>query len=58
MRLVAVPASNAVRVPGAGELDRRGRILSQVLDLAGRLPARRERSLRFPRLPSSGGAQP
>jgi transcriptional regulator with XRE-family HTH domain len=56
MRLVAVPASSAVRVPGAGELERRGRILSQVLDLAERLPAKRRPTLRFPRLPAPTGA--
>lgn len=55
-RLVAVPASSAVRVPGAGELERRARILSQVLDLAERLPAKREPRLRFPRLPAPTGA--
>ena len=56
MRLVAVPASTAVRVPGAGELERRARVLSQVLDLAERLPARREQGPRFPRLPSAKDA--
>src|SRR5436190_16958807 len=56
MRLTAVPASSAVRVPAAGELDRRSRVLAQVLDLAERLPARRSRELRFPRLPSPGSA--
>ena len=52
MRLTAVPASAPVRVPGAGELDRRSRLLAQVLDLAERLPARHSPKLRFPRLPS------
>jgi transcriptional regulator with XRE-family HTH domain len=56
MRLVAVPASSAVGVPGARELERRARVLSQVLDLAERLPARRGRTLRFPRLPAPTGA--
>jgi transcriptional regulator with XRE-family HTH domain len=56
MRLVAVPASSAVRVPGARELERRARILSQVLDLAERLPAKRGRTLGFPRLPAPTGA--
>jgi hypothetical protein len=51
-----VPASSAVRVPGAGELEGRARILSQVLDLAERLPAKRGRRLRFPRLPAPTGA--
>jgi transcriptional regulator with XRE-family HTH domain len=56
MRLVAVPASSAVRVPGAGGLERRARILAQVLDLAERLPSKRARRLRFPRLPAPTGA--
>ena len=51
MRLTAVPASAPVRVPGAGELDRRSRLLAQVLDLAERLPARQSPKLCFPRLP-------
>jgi transcriptional regulator with XRE-family HTH domain len=54
MRLTAVPASTPVRVPSAGELARRSRVLAQVLDLAGRLPARHSAKLRFPRLPSPG----
>jgi transcriptional regulator with XRE-family HTH domain len=56
MRLVAVPASSAVRVPRAAELERRARVLSEVLDLAERLPARRGRRLRFPHLPAPTGA--
>jgi transcriptional regulator with XRE-family HTH domain len=52
MRLTAVPASTPVRVPGGRELDRRSRVLAQVLDLAERLPAKHSRTLRFPRLPS------
>jgi transcriptional regulator with XRE-family HTH domain len=56
MRLVAVPASSPVSVPGARELDRRAQVLAQVLDLAERLPAKRGRRLRFPRLPAPTGA--
>jgi transcriptional regulator with XRE-family HTH domain len=56
MRLTAVPASRPVRVPRAGELDRRSRVLAQVLDLAERLPARHSPRLRFPRLPSPRSA--
>jgi transcriptional regulator with XRE-family HTH domain len=56
MRLTALPASRPVRVPPSGELESRGRVLAQVLDLAERLPAKRSRSLRFPRLPSSRAA--
>lgn len=56
MRLTAVPASRPVRVPAGGELESRGRVLAQVLDLAERLPSRRSRTLRFPRLPSSKAA--
>jgi transcriptional regulator with XRE-family HTH domain len=50
-RLTVVPASCAVRVPTAGELERRSHVLAQVLDLAERLPARPSRELRFPHLP-------
>lgn len=52
MRLTAVAASSPVRVPGADELDRRSRVLAQVLALAERLPAKRARALRFPRVPA------
>jgi transcriptional regulator with XRE-family HTH domain len=58
MRLTAVPASSPVRVPGGSELESRGRVLAQVLDLAERLPAKRSGKLRFPRLPSSKAASP
>jgi transcriptional regulator with XRE-family HTH domain len=56
MRLTAVAASSPVRVPRRGELESRGRVLAQVLDLAERLPSRRSPTLRFPRLPSSKAA--
>jgi uncharacterized protein len=53
MRLVVRPGSGAVRVPTGDELRARGRVLAQAVDLAGRLPARASRELRFPRLPRS-----
>jgi transcriptional regulator with XRE-family HTH domain len=49
-RLVTRPASRAVLTPTGAELERRGRILVQVLELAERLPKRRARTLRFPPL--------
>jgi transcriptional regulator with XRE-family HTH domain len=42
-RLTTIPASGPVLTPGRAELERRGRILAQVLDLAERLPARHAR---------------
>jgi transcriptional regulator with XRE-family HTH domain len=56
VRLTAVAASSPVRVPGADELDRRSRVLAQVLELAERLPAKHSRTLRFPRLPAPSRA--
>jgi transcriptional regulator with XRE-family HTH domain len=50
-RLTTVPASCPVWAPTARELERRSRVLGQVIDLAERLPARRSPELRFPRLP-------
>jgi transcriptional regulator with XRE-family HTH domain len=55
-RLTTVPASAPVRVPTADELEERAQILAQVVELAERLPARRGRRLRFPRLPASRAA--
>jgi transcriptional regulator with XRE-family HTH domain len=54
VRLVGVPASHPVQVPNAHQLERRSRILAQVLGLAERLPARSSPRLRFPRLPPVG----
>ena len=53
-RLTTAPASRPVLTPGPDELDRRGRILAQVLDLAERLPARHASSPGFPPLSSQG----
>ncbi len=50
-RLVTAPATRPVRVPSMSELEERARILSQVLQLAEALPAKRERPLTYPRLP-------
>ena len=53
VRLTTEPATQPVTVPSHTELERRARILSQVIDLAGRLPARTSAALRFPRLPAA-----
>jgi transcriptional regulator with XRE-family HTH domain len=47
-RLAAVPARRPVRIPSRGDLEHRGRILAQTLDLAERLPARHSPDLRYP----------
>jgi transcriptional regulator with XRE-family HTH domain len=47
-RLTTIPASRPVWSPGEAELERRGHILAQVLDLAERLPARHANALRYP----------
>ena len=51
VRLTTVRATAPVRVPSRDELDHRARVLSQVIDLAGRLPGRAAQPLRYPRLP-------
>ena len=53
-RLTTAPASTPVCVPRAHELEHRGRVLAQVLDLAGRLPSRPPRRLAYPRLDTAG----
>ena len=57
-RLTTQPASASVCVPSAHELEHRGRVLTQVLDLAERLPARRPRRLAYPRLAATGRRSP
>jgi transcriptional regulator with XRE-family HTH domain len=54
-RLTTVPAARAVVVPTSDELEWRGRTLSQVLDLAARLPTKSRGRLRFPRLHAARG---
>ena len=49
-RLSSVPSSRPVVTPGRDELERRGRVLAQVLDLAERLPYRPRRELPYPPL--------
>jgi transcriptional regulator with XRE-family HTH domain len=56
VRLVTMPASCPVQIPTAVELERRARVLAQVIGLAERLPARPSRELRFPRLPRVSSA--
>ena len=55
-RLTTVPATCAVRIPRAAELERRARVLGQVIELAERLPAKRSQALRYPRLPEARAA--
>jgi transcriptional regulator with XRE-family HTH domain len=43
-------SGHASRLPSRRELDRRGRILSQVLSLAEALPSKRRGALRYPNL--------
>jgi transcriptional regulator with XRE-family HTH domain len=49
-RLTTVPASRPVVTPSRDELERRGRVLAQVLGLAERLPFRPGGKLRYPPL--------
>jgi Predicted transcriptional regulator with C-terminal CBS domains len=49
-QLTAEPAGYVVVQASKAELERRGRILSDVLDLAQSLPFRRSDDLRYPRL--------
>jgi transcriptional regulator with XRE-family HTH domain len=46
--IVKVPASREVWAPGAAELERRGRTLAQVVDLAERLPSAHRQELDYP----------
>jgi transcriptional regulator with XRE-family HTH domain len=45
-----VRGAGAVRSPNRSEIERRGRVLAQVLGLAEALPARRRGKLSYPRL--------
>ena len=54
-RMTTVPVGRPVVTPGRAELERRGRTLAQVLDLAERLPARHAATLRYPRLGAAAG---
>lgn len=51
-RLATIPATRPVRMPSRQELERRGDILAQVIDLAGHLPTRHENALRYPPPPT------
>ena len=53
-RLTTEPTTPVVR-PSAEELDRRGHVLGQVIDLAERLPVRFSPTLRYPPLRSLVG---
>lgn len=48
--LVGAPVGRAVWTPTATELERRGRVLAQVIDLAERLPGKRRGHLSYPPL--------
>lgn len=57
-RLTTASASAPVTTPSAAELEQRGRVLTQVLDLAARLPGKRPRHFAYPRIAAlrpSGG---
>ena len=49
-RLEVVPGERAVRTPSRRELERVGRTLRDVMELAEALPAKHARALEFPRL--------
>lgn len=51
-RLTTAPASRPVRSPGAATLERAGRTLVEVIELASHLPASHARSEAFPGLPA------
>jgi hypothetical protein len=51
-RLTVVSSESAAREPSRRELARADRTLQQVLELAGALPVRHGRDLRYPRLRS------
>jgi transcriptional regulator with XRE-family HTH domain len=55
-RLTAVPATRPVRSPGAAALDRAGRTLVEVLELASRLPTSHAVAELFPGLPRTRDA--
>ena len=55
VRLVAVPATRPVRIPGAAALQHVARGLDDVIELAAQLPTRHRRALSFPRLPTTVG---
>lgn len=54
VRLVTEPAPRPVRTPGPSSLQRLGRTLGEVLELAAELPTRHAAELRYPRLPAPG----
>lgn len=58
MRLSVVPTSRPVRSPGAAALERAGRTLVEVIDLAAQLPTSHKRSKVFPGLPPRPVPQP
>jgi transcriptional regulator with XRE-family HTH domain len=53
-RLTTAPASRPVRTPAAGALERAGRTLVEVLELAAQLPSSHDRDELFPGLPRTG----
>jgi transcriptional regulator with XRE-family HTH domain len=56
-RLTTQPASRRVITPTKDDLERRGDVLSRVIDLAGRLPVRHSPTLRYPPLRSTLGGK-
>lgn len=55
VRLAIEPATRPVLTPGRSRLERLGRTLAEVVELAAELPSRHSPSLRYPRLPSPPG---
>ena len=55
-RLSVVPDGSAPREPTPEQIARNGRVLNEVLELAGELPVRHRRRLEFPRLPGPRSA--
>lgn len=49
-RMTTIPVPRPVMTPGRAELEQRGRILAQVVDLAERFPGSHASTLRYPRL--------
>jgi transcriptional regulator with XRE-family HTH domain len=56
-RIAVAPRERPVVTPSAAELSHRGRVLTQVLDLAASLPTRHEPVLRYPSLVHKAGSK-
>lgn len=58
VRLAGVPATRPVRAPAGAALERAGRGLVEVIELAAQLPTRHSGELAFPRLPGPAVERP